>query len=146
MHSMMRRRMNHAVRRPTPHLSMQSRNGSRSNASTYVIHVSTGSLGMPSTRPMLAVNVRLQSLQYQRWLPLPVCPLRTILMEPHLTQASAGSSCEPVPNMSSCTMERRASIALRRSSSSSNARPVSDSADQLCCLAPFAHNSTVITL
>lgn len=76
---------------------------------------------MPSTLPTLAVNVRLQSLQYQRWLPLPVCPLRTMLMEPHLTQASAGSSCEPVPNMSSYTMERNASIARRRSSSSSSA-------------------------
>lgn len=74
-------------------------------------------------RPMLAVNVRLQSLQYQRWLPLPVCPLRTILMEPHLTQASVGGSCESVPNISSYTMERRASIARRRSSSSSNASP-----------------------
>ena len=36
---------------------------------------------MPSTRPTLAVNVRLQSLQYQRWLPLPVRPLRTMLSE-----------------------------------------------------------------
>lgn len=63
MHSMMRRHMNHTLRRPTPHLSVQSRNGSRSmNASTYVIHVSTGNLDIPSTRPMLAVNVRLQSM------------------------------------------------------------------------------------
>ena len=36
------------------------------NASTQVIHISTGSLDMPSTRPTLTVNVRLQSLQYQR--------------------------------------------------------------------------------
>ena len=53
----------------------------------------------------------------------PGCPLRTMPMEPHLTQASAGSSREPVPNMSSYTMERSASIARRRSSSSSNASP-----------------------
>ena len=83
----------------------------------------TGSLDMPSTRPTLAVNVRPQSLQCQSWLPHPVCPLRTMLMEPRLTQALAGSSWEPVPNMSSYTMERRGSIARRRPSSSSSANP-----------------------